>query len=93
MQALYECNGFGGATGKWKGVTVAVKIVEHNAETESELVQLRESLLSSSVVHPNVVSPSLFCLMSVVSQIPELSAACKLCACVPFPHCNMLKVG
>ncbi|BDA46412.1 probable mitogen-activated protein kinase kinase kinase 11 [Coccomyxa sp. Obi] len=42
--------------GKWKGVTVAVKIVEHNAETESELMQLRESLLSSSVVHPNVIA-------------------------------------
>lgn len=45
----------GCTTGKWKGVTVAVKIVERNAETESELLQLRESLLSSSVVHPNVV--------------------------------------
>ena len=42
--------------GKWKGVTVAVKIVEHSAETEGELLQLRESLLSSSIVHPNVVS-------------------------------------
>ena len=42
--------------GKWKGVTVAVKIVEHNEETESSLNQLRESLLSSSIVHPNVVS-------------------------------------
>ena len=50
-------NFLGVVTGKWKGVTVAVKIVEHNAETESELVQLRESLLSSSVVHPNVVRP------------------------------------
>ena len=44
--------------GKWKGVTVAVKIVEHSAETEGELLQLRESLLSSSIVHPNVVSTS-----------------------------------
>ena len=44
------------AAGKWKGVTVAVKIVEHSAETEGELLQLRESLLSSSIVHPNVVS-------------------------------------
>ncbi|CAL5227539.1 g10528 [Coccomyxa viridis] len=42
--------------GKWKGVTVAVKIVEHSAETEGELLQLRESLLSSSIVHPNVVA-------------------------------------
>jgi hypothetical protein len=42
-------------SGKWKGVTVAVKIVEHTAETEGELIQLRESLLSSSIVHPNVV--------------------------------------
>lgn len=37
-------------------MTVAVKIVEHSAETEGELLQLRESLLSSSIVHPNVVS-------------------------------------
>ena len=36
-------------------MTVAVKIVEHSAETEGELLQLRESLLSSSIVHPNVV--------------------------------------
>ncbi len=39
-------------------MTVAVKIVEHSAETEGELLQLRESLLSSSIVHPNVVSTS-----------------------------------
>ena len=39
-------------------MTVAVKIVEHSAETEGELLQLRESLLSSSIVHPNVVSLS-----------------------------------
>ena len=46
-------------------MTVAVKIVEHNAETEGELLQLRESMLSSSIVHPNVVS----CLHSTgVSQ-------------------------
>ncbi len=37
-------------------MTVAVKIVEHSAETEGELLQLRESMLSSSIVHPNVVS-------------------------------------
>ena len=48
----------GWSVGKWKGVTVAVKIVEHSAETEGELLQLRESLLSSSIVHPNVVSMS-----------------------------------
>lgn len=48
----------GVGAGKWKGVTVAVKIVEHSAETEGELLQLRESLLSSSIVHPNVVSLS-----------------------------------
>ena len=53
--------------GKWKGVTVAVKIVEHSAETEGELLQLRESLLSSSIVHPNVVSLS-FTLRPVRSQ-------------------------
>jgi hypothetical protein len=46
---------FCACAGKWKGVTVAVKIVEHNQETESNLNQLRESLLSSNIVHPNVV--------------------------------------
>lgn len=39
-------------------MTVAVKIVEHNQETEGSLNQLRESLLSSSIVHPNVVRPA-----------------------------------
>ncbi|BDA46411.1 probable serine/threonine-protein kinase/receptor R826 at N-terminal half [Coccomyxa sp. Obi] len=42
--------------GKWKGVTVAVKIVEHSSEANGGIRQLRESILSSSIIHPNVVS-------------------------------------
>ncbi|KAK9906630.1 hypothetical protein WJX75_005201 [Coccomyxa subellipsoidea] len=42
--------------GKWKGVTVAVKIVEHTSEANGGIRQLRESILSSSIIHPNVVS-------------------------------------
>ena len=42
--------------GKWKGTTVAVKILEHSAESSSGLKELRESVLSSSIIHPNVVS-------------------------------------
>lgn len=41
--------------GKWKGVTVAVKIVEHTSEANGGIRQLRESILSSSIIHPNVV--------------------------------------
>jgi len=35
---------------------VAVKIIEHSAETSSDIKELRESVLSSSIIHPNVVS-------------------------------------
>ena len=42
--------------GKWKGTTVAVKILEHSAESSSGIKELRESVLSSSIIHPNVVS-------------------------------------
>lgn len=48
---------FGVAAGKWKGVTVAVKIVEHGSEAKGGIRQLRESILSSSIIHPNVVRP------------------------------------
>ena len=42
--------------GKWKGTTVAVKILEHSAESSSGIKELREPVLSSSIIHPNVVS-------------------------------------
>ncbi len=48
-------------TGRWKGVLVAVKIVGHRAaakRTEGGAARgdpQRESLLSSSMMHPNVV--------------------------------------
>eukprot|EP00884_Botryococcus_braunii_P005691 jgi/Botrbrau1/15122/Bobra.0283s0001.1 len=41
---------------KWNGVFVAVKVVEHNAQTGSMLSTLRESALSQSISHPNVVT-------------------------------------
>ena len=74
--------------GKWKGVTVAVKIVEHSAETEGELLQLRESLLSSSIVHPNVVSLS---YISMACQIPRNgSVALRHCSHYGYLPCMKL---
>ena len=35
---------------------MAVKIIEHSAESSSGIKELRESVLSSSIIHPNVVS-------------------------------------
>lgn len=35
---------------------MAVKILEHSAESSSGIKELRESVLSSSIIHPNVVS-------------------------------------
>ena len=52
---LEQCCLMIGRAGKWKGVTVAVKIVEHSSEANGGIRQLRESILSSSIIHPNVV--------------------------------------
>jgi serine/threonine protein kinase len=42
--------------GKWKGVTVAVKVIEHTSEASKSVKELRESMLSASIIHPNVVT-------------------------------------
>lgn len=49
------------ASGRWCGGLVAVKIVAHNCALASLAEVLRESALSTSIQHPNVVSllPSL----------------------------------
>ena len=41
--------------GRWKGVVVAIKIVDHSAYVGTRVDALRESVLSTSVQHPNVV--------------------------------------
>lgn len=62
---------------------MAVKIVEHNAETEGELIQLRESLLSSSIVHPNVVRLFLSLKVSEGTLAAAFSApCCRTCAVI-----------
>ena len=44
------------ATGKWQGALVAIKVVEHRLRKSlEEMDEARESLLSASVSHPNVV--------------------------------------
>ena len=54
---------------------MAVKIIEHSAETSSGLKELRESVLSSSIIHPNVVS---------TYKIRTIPAACpKSCQAYP----------
>lgn len=42
--------------GRWQGALVAIKVVEHAAETERNLA-MRESTLATSIQHPNVVRP------------------------------------
>ena len=42
--------------GKWQGALVAIKVVEHRLRKSlEEMDEARESLLSASVSHPNVV--------------------------------------
>ena len=43
------------AAGKWNGVTVAVKVVEH-AVMQGGTDELREGAMCRGIVHPNVVS-------------------------------------
>lgn len=47
------------ATGRWNGVLIAVKVVEHTGEHEGGRPGIvegaRESLLAASVSHPNVI--------------------------------------
>ena len=41
--------------GRWKGVPIAIKVVDHTAYVGTRVDALRESVLSTSVQHPNVV--------------------------------------
>lgn len=43
------------AVGRWRGALVAVKVVAHDCSIASLAETLRESALSTSIQHPNVV--------------------------------------
>ncbi len=43
--------------GRWKGALVAVKVIDHRVKGNGNAVDIqRETILSTYVVHPNVVS-------------------------------------
>ena len=45
------------SAGRWKGALVAVKVIDHRIKGNGNAVDIqRETILSTSVVHPNVVS-------------------------------------
>ena len=52
---------------------VAIKVIEHNADDNSKMDGLRESLLCSSIQHPNVVRPRLLFMPCCHS-----AASCKV---------------
>ena len=54
---------------------MAVKIIEHSAESSSGIKELRESVLSSSIIHPNVVS---------TYKIRTIPAACPKSCQAPY---------
>ena len=45
--------------GRWKGSTVAIKVLEHSLNVQETIT--RESLLCTSIAHPSVVRHSLSC--------------------------------
>ena len=46
----------GSLAGRWKGAIVAVKVIDHRIKGNGNSVDIqRETILSTSVVHPNVV--------------------------------------
>ena len=56
---------------------MAVKIIEHSAESSSGIKELRESVLSSSIIHPNVVS---------TYKIRTIPAACPKSCQAKYPE-------
>ena len=49
--------GMAACAGRWKGAMVAVKVIEHSADINSKIEGFRETMVSSNIQHPNVVSP------------------------------------
>lgn len=74
--------GMASRAGKWKGTTVAVKILEHSAESSSGLKELRESVLSSSIIHPNVVSTYKIRTLPTAARkpLPQVKPGCCVCS-------------
>ena len=46
--------------GWWRGGTVAIKVVPHEGDLGAKVEIVRESLLSSSIQHPQIVSLSAY---------------------------------
>ncbi len=63
---------------------MAVKIIEHSAESSSGIKELRESVLSSSIIHPNVVS---------TYKIRTIPAACPKSCQAPYTEVTPLSVS
>ena len=49
-------------TAKWRGCTVAVKVLSHEDSQSARVNALHESVVSQHVSHPNVVSAPAFWL-------------------------------
>ena len=41
--------------GRWRGGTVAIKVLEHGGSMALQVAALRESLLCKNIMHPNIV--------------------------------------
>ncbi len=68
LPALRHC-----AAGRWRGAMVAVKIVTHDRTLATLAETLRESALSTSIQHPNVVR------IRVACPYPGCSSSCPVC--------------
>ena len=56
-ESIYSGARHGFGAGRWKGALVAVKVIDHRVKGNGNAVDIqRETILSTSVVHPNVVS-------------------------------------
>lgn len=63
--------------GRWKGALVAVKVIDHRIKGNGNSVDIqREAILSTSVVHPNVVQ---YC-SSLTAECSSM-LCCSPCIC------------
>ncbi|KAA6425511.1 MAG: kinase [Trebouxia sp. A1-2] len=60
--------------GRWKGALVAVKVIDHRVKGNGNAVDIqRETILSTSVVHPNVVSTYKIVTVNASRQMSDQS--------------------
>ena len=84
--------------GRWRGGTVAIKVLAHNGSVVRQMSALREALLCKNITHPNVVrflgySPApLFSLQRMSIWLSRSLSLRESLLCNPHAHQHIVPV-